>query len=72
VSSGPDTLDIFGLGPGHEMFHKAWNGSEWQPSPTTWDALGGEFSSGPAVASWGTGRLDIFGIGMDGQPPEST
>jgi hypothetical protein len=30
-----------------------------------WELLGGEFSSGPAVASWSANRLDVFGRGMD-------
>ena len=67
ASWGTGRLDIFGLGTDGQMYHKAWNGTEWQPSPTTWDALGGEFTSAPAVASWGTGRLDIFGLGTDSQ-----
>ncbi len=49
------------------MYHKAWDGKEWLPSHTGWDPLGGVFSSPPAVASWGSGRLDIFGIGTDNQ-----
>jgi hypothetical protein len=32
-----------------------------------WEALGGEFTSAPAAVSWGSGRLDVFGVGLDGQ-----
>ena len=37
-------LDIFGLGTNNEMFHKAWDGSAWRPSPTDWEPLGGVFT----------------------------
>ena len=30
-----------------------------------WESLGGEFTSAPAVCSWGPGRLDVFGRGTD-------
>jgi hypothetical protein len=49
------------------MYHKYWNGSAWGPSPTDWEPLGGTFDSAPAVASWGSNRLDIFGLGTDDQ-----
>jgi hypothetical protein len=48
------------------MYHKAWDGSAWWPSPLDWERLGGVFSSPPAVTAWGHNRLDIFGLGMDG------
>jgi len=71
-SSGHDKVGhqpshIFGLGMDHQMYHKAWNGNMWVPSPLEWEALGGEFDSPPAVASWGPDRLDIFGLGVDKQ-----
>jgi hypothetical protein len=45
------------------MYHKAWAGAAWQ---TNWDDLGGVFTSAPTVVSWGPNRLDVFGIGTDG------
>ena len=45
------------------MFHKAFNGVTWQ---TSWESLGGIFTSAPTVVSWGPNRLDIFGKGTDG------
>lgn len=30
-----------------------------------WEHLGGGFTTGPAAASWGPGRLDVFGRGFD-------
>ena len=35
------------------------------PAPSTWTSLGGLFKSGPAVASWGPNRLDVFARGND-------
>jgi hypothetical protein len=31
---------------------------------TAWEPIGGKFSSLPAVASWGSNRLDIVGRGI--------
>src|SRR6516162_7257001 len=63
---GSNRLDIFGLGTDNQMFHKYFNGA-WGPSPTGWEALGGEFNSAPAAVAWGPNRLDIFGLGTDNQ-----
>ena len=67
VSWDVNRLDIFGLGTNNEMFHKAWDGSAWRPSPTAWEPLGGGFSSPPSVDSWGRNRLDIFGLGTNNE-----
>lgn len=32
-----------------------------------WESLGGEVSSRPAVASWGTDEVQVFFLGADGQ-----
>jgi hypothetical protein len=69
ASWGPNRLDIFAVGAQDgQMYHKAWTGSQWYPSKTGWQPLGGNFKapwssdvvSWPAVASWGPNRLDIF------------
>jgi hypothetical protein len=39
----------------------SWDGGGWNG----WTSLGGQFSSGPAVSSWGPNRLDVFGRGLD-------
>ena len=39
------------------MYHKAWDGSTWQPSLTTWEALGGKFQ-GPPLAGWAAATAD--------------
>ena len=67
ISWGSNHLDIFGLGTDNQMYHKAWDGSAWLPSPTDWEPLGGVFNSPPAIASWGNNRLDIFALGTDNQ-----
>jgi len=36
-------LDIFGVGTNQRMYHKAWDGSAWQPSRTYWQRLCGIF-----------------------------
>ena len=63
---GLNRLDIFGIGTDGAMYHKAWDGTAWRPSPLDWERLGGVFTSPPAVAAWGQNRLDIFGLGTDG------
>ena len=35
-------------------------------SPNRWESLGGMITSPPTAVSWGTNRLDVFGIGTDG------
>jgi hypothetical protein len=72
TSWGANRLDIFGLGTENQMYHKAWDGTAWLPSPTGWEALGGVFDSPPAVVSWGANRLDIFGLGTDNQMYQKT
>jgi len=49
------------------MYHKAWNGTKWEPGRTEWENLGGALGSAPAVASWGSQRLDIFVNGPGGR-----
>ena len=44
ASWGNNRLDIFALGTNNSMFHKAWDGSAWRPSPTGWEPLGGVFN----------------------------
>lgn len=66
VSWGSNRIDAVALSPSlsepkiNEMWHKYWNGSAWNE-----DRLGGGFYGDPAIASWESGRLDVFGWGMD-------
>jgi hypothetical protein len=68
VSWGPNRLDIFALGIDRQIYHKGWDGTQWVPSPTDWESLGGTFSDTPIVTSWGPNRIDLFGLGTDRQP----
>src|SRR5207253_2050646 len=63
VSWAPGRLDIFGLGPDNQMFHKFFDGT-WSKD---WEPLGGRFNRPPAAVSWAPGRLDISGFGTDHQ-----
>jgi hypothetical protein len=65
ASSGPNQLDIVGMGDGGALYHKAWANGAWIPSQAGWEPIGGTFSSAPAVASWGANRLDVLGLGTD-------
>jgi hypothetical protein len=40
----------------HKWFDGAWYG---------WENLGGNLYSNPAAVSWGSNRIDVFGIGGD-------
>jgi hypothetical protein len=58
-------IDVFVRGTDAAVWWKHWNGSAW----STWTSLGGRLApgTGPAVASWGAGRLDVFVTGTDNQ-----
>jgi hypothetical protein len=62
ASWSANRLDIVGRSQDNTFLHKAWTGDSWYPSITKWEDFGGDFSSAPAIVSWGTNRLDIFGI----------
>jgi len=63
ASWGPNRLDVFGVGVDTAIYHKAWDGQQWQPSVTGWENLSGQCSSYPCVVSWGPNRLDVFVVG---------
>jgi hypothetical protein len=67
ASWGANRLDVFARGTATDMLHIAWTGDSWSPGASSWESLGGEFASPPAVASWGPGRLDVFAVGTNGQ-----
>ena len=60
VLTGSNQIDLFCLGPERGMLHTRWNGSKW----STWEQLGGAFSSLPVVLPSTTG-FDIFARGLD-------
>ncbi len=39
--------------------HKWFDNGRW----SDWEGLGGDHNTGPGAASWGSGRLDVFGLG---------
>lgn len=57
VSWGGTRIDLFARGTGNDVIHK-WSddGVVW----STWGTLGGCIREKPTVASWKSGRLDIF------------
>ena len=65
VAWAANRLDAFVIGTDSALYHKAWDGSAWQPSPTAYESLGGIVEGPPEVVSWGPNRLDIFVRGTD-------
>jgi YD repeat-containing protein len=63
VSSwGANRLDLFARGTGNAIMHKYWNGTAWS---STWENLGGSWTSDAAAVSWGSNRIDLFARGQD-------
>src|SRR5439155_11120380 len=62
VSAAANRIDVFARGLDNALWHRAWDGTAWQP----WQSLGGVLSSGPAVTASGASRLDVFARGGDG------
>lgn len=70
TSWGAGRFDIVGIGHDGRCWHKAWDfATGWSPPGKDWTPLGGDFSTTDrlALTSWGTGRLDIVGVGQDGR-----
>jgi hypothetical protein len=67
ASWGPGRLDLFAVGASSgALYHKSWNGANWQPSQNgDWENLGGKIIGSPAVVSRGSNRLDVFVVGCD-------
>ncbi|NOJ92161.1 hypothetical protein HMI51_04275 [Corallococcus coralloides] len=76
-SSGDWLIGPWDLASVMNYCNPAWNGdgnlsaTDIQGAKITygipWESLGGGLSSGPAAASWGANRLDVFGQGLDNQ-----
>ena len=67
VTWGKDRLDVFCTGPKGDLLHQYYDGSQWQPSDSSLESLGGSLSSAPSALTWGVNRLDIFGLNEDGE-----
>jgi hypothetical protein len=64
-------LDVVGVSNKGVLYHKYWDGSEWQPSQIGWDDLGPlpvPFAHPPAISGLeGPHLVDIVAVGNDGQ-----
>jgi YVTN family beta-propeller protein len=67
VSWGPNRVDVFGVGSDGRLWQRFWDGRAWigWMSPFGAPPPGIAPGSGPAVASWAPGRLDVFVRGTD-------
>jgi len=61
-SWGPKNVSVFDIGTDRQAWCCMWNGTKWD-----WTCVAGQklTDNSLAVASWGTGRLDLVGIGTD-------
>jgi hypothetical protein len=78
VAWGPNRLDVF-TREATTLYYKAWTGTNWYPSQTTWENLGFMASyvtaHPPLPVSWGPSRIDLFyyhGNAQPGQPNTMT
>jgi hypothetical protein len=63
ATSDTTSLHLFARGGGNCIYHKySTDGLNWLPSQTTWENLPCSLAAttGPAAASWGPGRFDVF------------
>ncbi|KIX98981.1 uncharacterized protein Z520_05442 [Fonsecaea multimorphosa CBS 102226] len=66
VSWAENRYDIFLVGgPDQALYHRYWDGSNWEPSTTDYENLGGFCTSRPVAASRKAGSLDILVRGGD-------
>lgn len=56
ASWGYQQIAVFVTGADHVVWYLQYDGSLWSP----WKQIASYASSGPAVCSWGWGRLDVF------------
>jgi GH25 family lysozyme M1 (1,4-beta-N-acetylmuramidase) len=58
-SWGANRIDLLGVSPGGNIYHKYWNGSAWSSS---WELLpyGSGWHGDIGAVSWGSGRIDFF------------
>jgi hypothetical protein len=60
VSWGTNRIDVFGSDVNKQVWHKAWNGTNWG----SWSDIGGgginEFQNGIQAVSMASGRIDLF------------
>jgi len=70
VSWGTNRVDAFIRGTDGNVYRKyTSDDTTWSPAAPNYDPLGsagGGFAGQAGVASWGSNRLDLFGVGYDG------
>jgi hypothetical protein len=63
VSWAANRLDIFAIGLNGALYHRWWDGTNWNGP----ENLGGEgLINSPSAVSWAANRLDIFAVGSTG------
>ena len=69
LTSDPDAAapaatreDVFARGGDGALWHRMWDGTNWQP----WESLGGGLGSGPGSIAGSPTRIDVFIRGLDG------
>ena len=68
VSRTLSQLDVFAKDDDASFLHRNFNGTAWGP----WVRLGGQFKSNPAAYAHGTNRIDLLGVGLDGELWQNT
>ena len=62
VSWGKNRIDYFVVGSDHAVYHKWWDGSQWGPSLTGYEDLGGYAIAQENIAAVSTGVLTAVSI----------
>jgi hypothetical protein len=67
VSWGSDQFHscFINANAGNAMFHAWFTGRQFAGSQWQTENIGGVWTSGPSLTSWGPQRLDVFGVGTD-------
>jgi len=65
VAWAANRLDVFAISTDLALYHKWWDGSNWGPSLTGYERMGGACTSSPQVVAWAANRLDVFLTGTD-------
>lgn len=60
VTKRGEALHVAVRGGDSHLYQIYWDGRRW----SDWENRGGDLASGPALASWNSGRLDVFARGV--------
>lgn len=63
-----NTSDLVSVvrGSNQHLYYKTNSGADTSWPTGSWTDIGGDFVSDPAAVSWAAGRLDVVGVGTDG------